>query len=471
MKKRIFISGVTGTMGRAGLSHLIQYKDKLDIVTLVRPSDKNRKIMKKYKNSDLRVIWGDLTNYDDVKKSLQGVDYILHVAAFISPEADYYPEKAWDINVGSTENILRAIEELSLKNVKLIYIGSVAETGDRLPPIHWGRVGDPLKPSIFDNYAVSKIAAERKVIESGIKYWVSLRQTGILHYGLLDINDGIIFHQPLNNVLEWITEEDSGRLLANICIKELPDIFWKNIYNIGGGESCRKNNYEFTSMVLETVGVKDIKKIFDYKWFANRNFHGQYYLDSDFLNDYLDFRRESIEDFMKRLKKHVGFPSVTLKYLPNFFIKHFIMKSMCKSENGILYWIKYKDENKINAFFGSFQKWERIKSWDDFSLDYDYSKVNKLDHGYNEDKDQSLLNLEDMKIAAKFRGGECLSNSMNRGDLDTKLKWRCAFNHEFWASPRLIIKAGHWCEKCEAPPWRYSNIASVNPFFAQVWKE
>ena len=31
---------------------------------------------------------------------------------------------------------------------------------------------------MFDYYAVSKIAAERYVIESGLKYWVSLRQTG-----------------------------------------------------------------------------------------------------------------------------------------------------------------------------------------------------------------------------------------------------------------------------------------------------
>ncbi len=149
--------------------------------------------MKQYEEHDIKVIWGDLKNYDDVKKSLVGVHYILHVAAFVSPKADYYPEKAWEINVGSTENILRAIDELNLKDVKLVYIGSVAETGDRLPPIHWGRVGDPLKPSVFDNYAVTKIAAERKIIESGLKYWVSLRQTGILHYGLLDIMDGIMF--------------------------------------------------------------------------------------------------------------------------------------------------------------------------------------------------------------------------------------------------------------------------------------
>lgn len=471
MKKRVFISGLTGTMGRAALEHLMEYKDKIDIVTIVRPSKKNIKIKKQLENHNINIIWGDLTNYEDVKKALENVDYILHVAAFVSPEADSEPEKAWDINVGSTENILKATEELGLYDVKFVYIGSVAETGDRLPPIHWGRVGDPLKPSLYDNYAVTKIAAERKVIESGLKYWVSLRQTGILHYGLLEIMDGIMFHQPLNNVLEWVTEDDSGRLLTNICIKDLPNEFWKNIYNIGGGDSFRKTNYEFMSMTLKAAGVKNIEKIFEPNWFATRNFHGQYYLDSDKLNDYLDFRKENMEDFMTRLKENIKFPTNLLKYLPNFFIKNFIMRTIVKSHSGPLGWIKSEDKGRIKAFFGSLRERRNIKAWGDFSIDDDYNKKIVLDHGYDEEKDKGLLNLEDMKEAAKFRGGVCLSDSMIEGDLDTRLKWKCAFEHEFMASPRLVLKGGHWCEECEAPPWNYDEIAKKNPFFKQVWTE
>lgn len=466
--KRVFISGVTGTMGSAGLKHLMEYKDQLDIVTLVRPREKNKRIMEKYKD-DIDIVWGDLTNYADVKRAIIGVDYILHVAAFVSPEADYHPNKAWEVNVGSTENILRAIDELELYHVKLVYIGSVAETGDRMPPIHWGRIGDPLKPSVFDTYAVTKIAAERKIIESGLKYWVSLRQTGILHYGLLEVMDGIMFHQPLENVLEWISEEDSGRLLANVCTKDLPDKFWKNVYNIGGGETCRVNNYDFTAMILATIGVNDIEKIFEPNWFATRNFHGQYYLDSDILNDYLDFRREGIEDFMIRLKKDVGFPTSTMKYLPNFIIKNFIMKTVCKSDSGTLGWIRSDDRMKIDAFFGSIEDWKEISKWDELSLRKDYGKILKLEHGYDENKDESLLNIDDMKGAAEFRGGTCISACMVEGDMDSQLKWECSFFHKFEASPRLILKTGHWCEECEAPPWNHAEIAKVNSFFAQVW--
>ncbi len=108
--------------------------------------------------------------------------------------------------------------------------------------------------------------------------------------------------------------------------------------------------------------------------------------------------------------------------------------------------------------------------WDDdmpaCGSDTDYVR---LDHGYDENKPKSELDLEDMKSAARFRGGECLSGSMVKGDLTTKLKWRCAFGHEFEGSPTLILLAGHWCPECTPPPWNYDEIAKVNPFFAQVW--
>ncbi|HZJ86421.1 MAG TPA: hypothetical protein VFC83_04840 [Erysipelotrichaceae bacterium] len=51
MKKRVFISGVTGTMGKSGLKHLLEHLDILEIVTLVRPSKTNKKIMSQYAGS------------------------------------------------------------------------------------------------------------------------------------------------------------------------------------------------------------------------------------------------------------------------------------------------------------------------------------------------------------------------------------------------------------------------------------
>ena len=49
------------------------------------------------------------------------------------------------VNYGSTRNIINAIYEFGQQErTRLVYIGTVAETGDRMPPVHWGRVGDPI---------------------------------------------------------------------------------------------------------------------------------------------------------------------------------------------------------------------------------------------------------------------------------------------------------------------------------------
>ena len=51
----------------------------------------------------------------------------------------------------------------------------------------------------------------------------------------------------------------------------------------------------------------------------------------------------------------------------------------------------------------------------------------------------------------------------------TSLDWKCAAGHEFQSKANTILKAGHWCPECMAPPWDFDRQAKENPFFAQVW--
>ena len=76
--------------------------------------------------------------------------------------------------------------------------------------------------------------------------------------------------------------------------------------------------------------------------------------------------------------------------------------------------------------------------------------------------------IEDAKSAAKFRGGECLSDEMP--SLRAPLVWQCAEGHTFEASALTVLRAGHWCPKCCYPrPWKFDLLAKRNPYFAQVW--
>lgn len=476
-KKTVFITGTTGSMGGAGFRELLKRRDRFNIVTLVRPSKKNKKMMAPYMNEPgVRIVWGDLTEYKDVLECVKGADYVLHPAAFIAPEADHNPDLAWKINVGSAENIVRAIQEQPDPNsIKLVNIGSVAMTGDRLGCIHLGRVGDPLKPSIYDAYATTKIAAERIVVESGLRYWVSCRQTYIAIPETLSLMDPIMFHQPINTHIEFVTPNDAARLLANACEDDVPEEFWRRIYNIGGGPECRVIYIEYLDRVFRLLGLGDYRKLVDRNWFTLRNFHCQWFEDSDVLEGYLHFRRDTLEDHLRQIKEHAawyvkmaGLPGVR-HLLPKPLLKKFVFEPLTKGKDGTMYWIRNNVEGRITAFFGSRERWAQIPPWDVDMPDCHNITPIRLNHGYDESKPKSELDIKDMQDAARFRGGECLSPSMVKGDLTTKLKWRCAFGHEFTASPTLVLLGGHWCPECGPPPWNYDEIAKRNPFFAQVW--
>ena len=170
-KKTVFITGVTGSMGGAGMHELLRRRERFNLVTLARPSAANKLLLRELEQeASVRIVWGDLTCYEDVLACVTGADIVLHPAAMIAPAADHDPQGARAVNVGSMENILRAIKaQADPDRIKLVNIGSVAMTGDRLYPIHVGRTGDPMKPSIYDAYACSKIDAEQLVAESGLK--------------------------------------------------------------------------------------------------------------------------------------------------------------------------------------------------------------------------------------------------------------------------------------------------------------
>lgn len=471
-KKTIFLTGATGNMGKEGLKQLLNRRDKFNITVLVLPSEKDKKIIAPYENAPgVKVIYGDLTNYDDVLKCVKDADYVLHVGGMVSPAADYLPELTTKVNVGAAKNIVRAIKnQPNPDKIKLVYIGTVAETGDRNAPIHWGRAGDPIKISIYDNYALTKALAEREVIESGLKYWVSLRQTGVLYPELLNNLDPIMFHEPLNGVFEWVTAKDSGLMLANACEESDPNEFWCRVYNIGGGEKYRTMNWEFMQMTSALAGVNDFRKVWESNWFATRNFHGQWYTDSDELENYLHFRSGTIEDFVKEMKQKAPFSSKIAKFLPASFLKKYVFRKEAEKPFGTLHWIKNNNQPRITSFFGSLEKWKAIPGWDKFKFEQASKIPTKLNHGYDENKPKSELDIDDMKQAAEFRGGKCLSDTMIKGDMKTKLKWECAFGHQFEASPTLVLLGGHWCPECMPLPWNYDEEAKRNPFFAQVWR-
>ena len=477
-KKTVALTGSSGTMGWAGFKELYAKKNEFNIVLLNRDSKKNREKFAPYMDDpSIKFVWGDLTNYEDVLEMVTGADYVLHVGGMVSPAADYYPVKTQKTNVAAAQNIVNAIKaQPDPDAVKVVYIGTVAETGDRNPPIHWARTGDPIKISVYDHYAISKVKAEAVFAESGLKHWVSLRQSGILYPEILKNMEPIMYHVPINGVLEWATVEDSGRLLANVCGDDIPEEFWRRFYNIGSGEEYRITNFEFEELLLGTLGLGSPKKLFDPHWFTTQNFHGQWYYDGDELEKYCHFRANvPIKEYFKSMMDKVEF-FYKLAFLAKPFaalVKPFMKKIADTPEYGTLWWAANNVDVRMTSYYGNMENYKKLpRKWKDFDIKIPSKKTTSddvivLDHGYDETKDFDSLTLEDLQKAAAFRGGECLATEIV--DMYTPVKWKSARGNEFEMSPNLVLRGGHWCPEELPWPWDYDTEAKINPFFAQVW--
>src|SRR5690606_22416148 len=108
-----------------------------------------------------------------------------------------------------------------------------------------------------------KTQAEAIVAESGLRHWVSLRQSGMAHFDMWRIFDPIMFHSPMKGVFEWSTANDSGRLMAAVCADDVPADFWRGFYNIGGGAASRVTNHEFLAAAMPRF-----REVLRPHWFA-----------------------------------------------------------------------------------------------------------------------------------------------------------------------------------------------------------
>ena len=416
--KKIFLTGATGVMGSHGLNELAAYPDRYNITVLARDSKKNRKKLEPYIKKGVRVIWGDLLDKEAVAKGVSEADIVLHVGGMVSPAADWYPEKTIETNVGAMRNIIDAALP-SKDDVKVVYIGSVSQYGNRAVPDHWGQCGDPLTPALFDAYAYSKTVAERMLMDSDLRWWVSLRQTGILHSGLLmKASDPIAFHVPIQGLLEWVTAEDSGRLLERVCRDDIPNSFWRKVYNIGGGASYRLTNYEFESQLLKAMGCPPPEKIFESNWFATQNFHGFWFADSDILEEILHFRkRDTPEEYFKKMKSELPWFFSLSPLAPAFVLKLFMGRVARTPILGPMWWIKKNIKERIAASWGSRKAWEEIPDWKDMDLDRPSDinpgvRTNEESSDQNKDMVRSFIcdvcgHEYNMKVRTKEAGHGC----------------------------------------------------------------
>lgn len=334
---KILLTGASGTVGKELLKQLCESTDKYSITVFDLGTKLSVSLFKKYQNQ-IRIIYGDISDKNEVSKVCSDKDIVIHLAAIIPPLADKKPALAQKVNVTGTKNLIECIEEQS-PDAFFLYSSSISVYGDRCSD-PFIKVTDPLLPSDRDEYALTKIEAENLIMKSRLK-WSIFRLTAIMGINNHKIS-GIMFHMPLESKMEIATPGDTGR--AFIKAMEHTAELRSNIYNLSGGEKCRITYRDFLSRSFRIFGLGKLD--FPENTFAGRNFHCGYYEDGDDLNNILHFRKETIDDYFLTLKKNVSL----FTKIPTIIFRKIIKYNLQKRSEPFAA-VKSNNQKDINHYF------------------------------------------------------------------------------------------------------------------------
>ncbi len=333
---RILVTGGAGSVGLEVLKELQLQKKWYDVKVLERNKPAVLRKLKPFRK-DFQLILGDLCDPAILARATADIDFVIHLAAIIPPLADQDPDLAERVNVGGTRKLIESVEKHS-PQAFFLYTSSVSVYGDRVYN-PWITVDDPLLPSDGDEYAETKIKAEKSVRKSSLK-WTIFRLSAIM--GPQTRMDPLFFHMPLDTSLEIASARDTGFALVE-SIYHQAELRGK-IFNLSGGGSCRATYREFLTRAFTAKGLGSLD--LPERAFAQRNFHCGNYIDSDQLEEILHFQQDSLEDYYRMLTKKSTYLEKTATLFFQAFIKLFLLT---KSEP--LRAIRKKNHEQINRFF------------------------------------------------------------------------------------------------------------------------
>lgn len=228
---------------------------------------------------------GDITRYPQVRGAMEGVDAVLHLAAILPPHSERGRDRTMAVNVGGTENIMRAIQEAS-PEAHLVFSSSVSvygNTAHERPPIG---VDHPLSAS--DVYSESKVLAEKKILESDLTYCI-LRISGIWGAEVFEFPEVLQFRADQRT--EFIDREDVVLALASSA--EEPRAR-DRVFNIAGGETWQLKGGEFVERMCGAIGIEaEVSFSEEYGWFD--------WYDTTESQGVLDYQRIPFDKYLERL--------------------------------------------------------------------------------------------------------------------------------------------------------------------------
>jgi nucleoside-diphosphate-sugar epimerase len=252
---------------------------------------------------EMEVVWGDITQPDSVKRAVEGVDAVVHLAAMVEPMTEEDPELASRINVEGTRTIVDLVKDRGV-SIPFVYISSAAVFGptpDATECLHPDR--NPCNPASV--YARTKLQAEDLIRESGIDY-VILRWTSV-PYQKISLNDmnAQMFIVPLENRVEFCHPDDATLAIVN-SVKYFDKVRGRTLM-ISGGPSQRMRYKDMVRAALGTFGLPLPPR----HKFAEEPFALDWY-DTTRSQELLKFQHKTLDDYSRDLARQFPAPFLAL---------------------------------------------------------------------------------------------------------------------------------------------------------------
>jgi UDP-glucose 4-epimerase len=241
MSGPVLITGGAGSVGRSLVSRLRQDARAVRVFDLPTMDYAGLEGV-----DGIEVMTGDITNVETVRRAVDGVEAVIHLAAMLPPASERDRAKTFAVNVHGTTLLVRALESLA-PHAALVFSSSVSTYGDTTeepPPV---RVSHAQRA--IDVYAESKIVGEQVLRESRLN-WVILRIAGIAVPAFQE--PPAIWPFMPDQRVELVHRDDVVTAIHQAATAPAAQ---GQVFNIAGGTTWQISGREYVGRLYDLLGV------------------------------------------------------------------------------------------------------------------------------------------------------------------------------------------------------------------------